>query len=158
MNLARSKTESKLNRIKDALQGNPNINILKVWHKGPYTTNSIGYCAEMITFIVAPTNNLTPDELSALMDSLIPGLPPDMRLDDYNDSSDAIKNGFLRFEEPIGYTSTFSKTVYTASKRRVKEHHKDILNRWIAIELFLNTKDAKQEIAKQEFLAAHPGD
>ena len=94
---------SKLSKVRDALQGNPDVVIVAVYRNN-YIPERSGFWSETIDFVVAPKKGLyTAEELQQFMMGLIPSDVELTSKDAFRDwGGDEIELGKLYFDEVIG--------------------------------------------------------
>lgn len=139
-----AKRMSKLKKIRETLEGKPNVVIVAIEEK-TYIPEKDGYWSQTFDFIVAPKNRLhTVDELQQFIMSLVPpGIEPTCR-DNFRGFGDTIDIGVLYFDEGIGKEKIRHEIILTDEEvlstpgfiegKKVSETETELLRRtWIRV-------------------------
>lgn len=95
----------KLRQIREALETNPDITVVKAEMRESLTGAFVGFFGYNADFYVAPRKRCgiyDAGELQQLLLSLVPGLKPDEKKDSFRDARGGLCSGYLQFYEAIG--------------------------------------------------------
>jgi hypothetical protein len=93
---------TKLDIVKKALFGNPEIVVVDYHERNYIPSRSSGCWSHTVNIFVAPREGVySVDKLQQIMLGLIPDLPPTKK-DDFHESPQEVTLGVLYFDEAIG--------------------------------------------------------
>ncbi len=152
---------SKLRKVRDALEGNPEIKIVKVFEKNYLPGNTLYWTAWAYTvdFFIAPIEGIfSAEKLQKLMLSLVKE-PKETMKDDFEEDKTTLRFGKLYFDEIIGEKKIREETSITdtdiilssgVETELYETVRKEQLKRRVWVRLFPSIKLAENAAFNQE--------